>query len=43
MKTKPNYAAYWAAALKRHQEHRAAGCIPPVAAKRVGKGREEHE
>lgn len=39
----PNYAAYWAALLKRHRALIAAGCMSPVGCQRVGGGVKKNE
>ena len=43
MSEKPDYAAYWAALLKRHKALIAAGCISPVGCLRVVSGKKEEE
>ena len=40
---KPDYAAHWAALLKRHKALIAAGCISPVGCGKVGSGKKEEE
>lgn len=38
-----NWQPYWTAALKRHKDRVAAGCVSTVGAIRVGKGKADAE
>jgi hypothetical protein len=44
MNDKPtDWQPYWTAALKRHKDRVAAGCVSTVGAIRVGKGKPEDD